>query len=73
MNAIPERNEQQPDREHYRDELNFAEFPLAVKGGVKIDHRDGEKADHFVDVWAWSRGFARRLERRPATPAGRRV
>jgi hypothetical protein len=45
-----------------------------VKGGAKLDHRGGEKIDHFLGSWGFGLGDLRgRLERRPAAPGGRRV
>jgi len=38
------------------------------KGGVKMDHRGGEKVDHFLGSWGFALSDLRgRLERRPAT------
>ena len=47
---------------------------VAVKGGVKLDHRGGGKVDQFTGGWGFGlRDLRGRLERRPATPVGRRV
>ena len=44
-----------------------------VKGGVKLDHSGGEKVDQFRGGGSFDlRELRGRLERRPATPAGRR-
>ncbi len=41
---------------------------VIVKGGVKIDHRGGDKVDHFLGSWRFVlRDLRGRLERRPAT------
>src|SRR4051812_4004323 len=46
MNGSPERNEAQGSRECYRDELNFAEFPLA---SVSTSLPKGQKTLEFTD------------------------
>src|SRR5215831_18156337 len=46
MNAAPDRMEQRPQRERYRDELNFAEFPLA---SVSTSLPKGQKTLEFTD------------------------
>src|SRR3954451_9352480 len=46
MNGSPERNEAQGSRECYRDELNFAEFPLA---SVSTTLPKGQKTLEFTD------------------------
>jgi hypothetical protein len=46
VNASAERNDQQPSREYYRDELNFAEFPLA---SVSTSLPKGQKTLEFTD------------------------
>ena len=46
MNASPEQNQSQPQRECYRDELNFAEFPLA---SVSTSLPKGQKTLEFTD------------------------
>src|SRR6476646_4386525 len=46
MNALPDRNEQQQSREFYRDELNFAEFPLA---SVSTSLPKSQKTLEFTD------------------------
>ena len=44
-----------------------------VKGGVKLDHSGGEKVDQFRGGGSFDlRELRGRLERKPATPAGRR-
>ena len=45
-----------------------------VKGGVKLDHWDGEKIDHFLGSWGFVlKDLRGRLERRPATRLAGRV
>jgi hypothetical protein len=54
--------------------VNRFEIDESVKGGAKLDHRGGEKVDHFLGSWGFGmRDLRGRLERRPAAPAGRRV
>jgi hypothetical protein len=41
---------------------------IHVKGGVKMDHRGGEKIDHFLGSWGFAlRDLQGRLQRRTAT------
>src|SRR5437764_11480636 len=50
MNALPERNGQQQSREIYRDELNFAEFPLAsLSTSLPKDQKTLEFTDEIFD------------------------
>ena len=65
-----------------RDRISYSRAVLVgqpkpdppVKGGAKLDHRGGEKVDHFLGSWGFGmRDLRGRLERRPAAPAGRRV
>ena len=52
---------------------NLLRSRIAVKGGVKLDHSGGEKVDQFRGGGSFDlRELRGRLERRPATPAGRR-
>ena len=46
MNTAPRENETRPSRELYRDELNFAEFPLA---SVSTSLPKGQKTLEFTD------------------------
>jgi hypothetical protein len=46
VNPAPERNAEQSSREYYRDELNFAEFPLA---SVSTSLPKGQKTLEFTD------------------------
>ena len=48
-------------------------YERIVKGGVKLDHSGGEKVDQFRGGGSFDlRELRGRLERKPATPAGRR-
>lgn len=50
MSALPERSEQRQTRECYRDELNFAEFPLAsVSTSLPKDQKTLEFTDEIFD------------------------
>src|SRR3954447_15592512 len=50
MNALPERSDQQHSREFYRDELNFAEFPLAsISTSLPKDQKTLEFTDEIFD------------------------
>src|SRR5215831_15791726 len=50
MTLTPERNEQGRERDSYRDELNFAEFPLAsVSTSLPKDQKTLEFTDEIFD------------------------
>src|ERR1043166_9719462 len=50
MNALPQEKELQTGRESYRDELNFAEFPLAsLSTSLPKDQKTLEFTDEIFD------------------------